>query len=168
VAKKKYAARRKIHLVEVSSASREGEASAVFGCARGRCRARNEHRDRERQAPRHDEGQAPSAAVEDRAESESARDDGDADAGPDQRSRGGTFFRFGCVEDDEKDGEHAEARGEPSDEAARRHHRNVGRQPADEHCAGEDKRAGAAERQRPHFHVEPRRRQRTEQVADEV
>ena len=39
---------------------------------------------------------------------------------PDQTSdpRSGTLFRFGCVEDDEKDGEHAEARGEPDDEAA--------------------------------------------------
>ena len=159
---------RKIHLPEVSSASRDGDASAAFGCARGRCGARYQHRDRERQDRRHDEGQAPCAAVEDRPAREPARDDCDADAGPDQRSRGGTLFRFGRVEDDEKDGEHAEARGEPGDEAACRHRRNVGRQPADEHGAGEDEMAGAAERQRAHFRVERRRRQRTEQVADEV
>ena len=89
---------------------------------------------------------------------------------PDQTSdpAADTFFRFGCVEDDEKDGEHAEARGEPGDEAACRHRRNVGRQPADEHGAGEDEMAGAAERQRAYFRVERRRRQRAEQVADEV
>ena len=43
-----------------------------------------------------------------------ARDDCDADAGPDEPSRGGTLFRFGCVEDDEKDREHAEARASPA------------------------------------------------------
>src|SRR5258705_3323947 len=60
----------------------------------------------------------------------------------------GAPFRFGRVEDDEKDGEHAEARGEPGDEAACRQGRDVGRQPACEHSAGEDEVTGAAERQR--------------------
>jgi len=89
---------------------------------------------------------------------------------PDQTSdpRSGTLFRFGCVEDDEKDGEHAEARSDPGDDAACRHRRHFGRQPTNEHCAGEDERPGTAERQRAHFRVERRRRQRTEQVADEV
>jgi hypothetical protein len=44
----------------------------------------------------------------------------------------------------------------------------IGGQPADEHCAGEDEVAGAAQRQGAHFRVERRRRQRPEQVADEV
>jgi hypothetical protein len=48
------------------------------------------------------------------------------------------FSRFGCVEHDERDREHAEARGEPGDEAACRHRRSVGPQPPDDHCAGEN------------------------------